>query len=205
MVSKGLGTTKGEKTKERILRSTMSVVATKGFENMTLTDVAQDAGVTRGALLQHFESRENLLDEALTILAKTAQGFTAQFLLKTKGKLPPVINHIEATFEWILQNPKEAAFTAYLLLRAGYDKKTQNFIDTNFTTGRFRLALEIMEWSNQNKAKLTSAQATALALPIHSMLLGFSSLTPGRPTSELPRLKESCVKAAMAILKGSVR
>lgn len=51
----------GNETIRLILQSARDVIEGKGIDNFSLTDVAKEAGLTKGTLLYHFPSKEILL------------------------------------------------------------------------------------------------------------------------------------------------
>ncbi|GGD21453.1 acrEF/envCD operon transcriptional regulator [Franconibacter pulveris 1160] len=51
------------KTRQQLLDAAITEFATRGFNGTTLTDIARAAGVTRGAVYWHFESKEALFNE----------------------------------------------------------------------------------------------------------------------------------------------
>jgi AcrR family transcriptional regulator len=52
-------------TRERLLRAAADVFAERGFEGTRVAEIASAAGVSNGALYAHFESKADLLVEAL--------------------------------------------------------------------------------------------------------------------------------------------
>lgn len=52
-----------EQTREEIFRAGIKVFARKGYAAATLTDVAKEAGVTRGAIYWHFKSKADFFVE----------------------------------------------------------------------------------------------------------------------------------------------
>lgn len=51
-----------EKTRQSLLKAALSVFSRKGYSATTLEDVAQEAGVTRGAIYWHFGSKAELFN-----------------------------------------------------------------------------------------------------------------------------------------------
>ncbi|MBQ9578534.1 MAG: TetR family transcriptional regulator, partial [Ottowia sp.] len=49
-------------TRESLLRAALEVFDRRGVARASLTEIAHEAGVTRGALYWHFKSREELFD-----------------------------------------------------------------------------------------------------------------------------------------------
>jgi TetR/AcrR family transcriptional regulator, acrAB operon repressor len=54
-----------EATKERIVKAAVRVFAEQGFNGASLSDIATQAGVTRGAIYWHFKNKEALIEELL--------------------------------------------------------------------------------------------------------------------------------------------
>ncbi len=50
------------KTREAIIDAAVRVFSAKGVSRTTLTDIADEAGVTRGAIYWHFKNKEDLLE-----------------------------------------------------------------------------------------------------------------------------------------------
>jgi AcrR family transcriptional regulator len=58
-------TPKSQRTRKRILDAAMGLFAERGYHACTNADVAEAAGLTRGAMLYHFPTREDLVDAAI--------------------------------------------------------------------------------------------------------------------------------------------
>lgn len=57
-------------TRVRLLEAAIATLCKRGYADTTTTTIAEDAGVTRGALQYHFASREAMLEAALDYLAE---------------------------------------------------------------------------------------------------------------------------------------
>jgi TetR/AcrR family acrAB operon transcriptional repressor len=66
-----------EQTRKNLLNAALAIFSRKGFESTRLEDIAQAAGVTRGAIYHHFGGKEELfialLDDASAISNKAIQ------------------------------------------------------------------------------------------------------------------------------------
>ena len=63
--------TKAERTKAELIQAAMRVISEKGYEAASVTDIAQEAGFTKGALYTHFSNKEDLF---LSMLREFTQG-----------------------------------------------------------------------------------------------------------------------------------
>lgn len=64
-----MGTTRKAKKEEKvntILMTALSLLAKKGYENTTINDIADAAGISRGLLHYYFKDKEDLAAKALT-------------------------------------------------------------------------------------------------------------------------------------------
>ena len=52
-------------TKERILQTALELFAHKGYEAVSVSDIARALGLTKGALYRHFESKQAIFDGIL--------------------------------------------------------------------------------------------------------------------------------------------
>jgi AcrR family transcriptional regulator len=58
---------KSECTRRRILDETAAIFSERGYPSVTLADIAEAAGLKAGSLYYHFASKEELVEEILTI------------------------------------------------------------------------------------------------------------------------------------------
>ena len=58
-----------EETRQQLLDATMRVLLTRGFEGTRVSEIAKEAGVTTGAIYNHFSSKGELLSAAVAASA----------------------------------------------------------------------------------------------------------------------------------------
>ncbi len=66
-------TTKGEKTRRRIVERAAGVFNTKGYFGASMSDLVQEIGLEKGGIYNHFASKEELALEAFDYAAGTMQ------------------------------------------------------------------------------------------------------------------------------------
>lgn len=80
-----------QETRSAILDAAVRVFAVKGMAHSSLADIAQEAGVTRGAIYWHFANKEDLLntlwDQVLQLYAPLAQASESRGEPDPLGKL----------------------------------------------------------------------------------------------------------------------
>ncbi len=57
---------KGQKTKEMILNKSYKLFAQKGFKEVTMTDICEKTGLSRGGLYRHYSNTAEIFDEILS-------------------------------------------------------------------------------------------------------------------------------------------
>lgn len=90
-------TSKGEKTRDHILKTTRKILVAQGFHNTSISAVIEATGVKKGNLYYHFASKEELglavledaKDEFFSFLAKALAG---------RDPLEKIINSCKAIF-----------------------------------------------------------------------------------------------------------
>jgi len=90
-------TSKGEKTRDHILKATRKILVAQGFHNTSISAVIEATGVKKGNLYYHFASKEDL---GLAVLEDAKDEFFS-FLAKALAGRDPVakiINSCKAIF-----------------------------------------------------------------------------------------------------------
>jgi len=83
---------------EAILDAATSTLASKGFDLMTMDDVAVAVGISKPSLYKHFKSKDELVSEAMIRLVDSALAH----LDKLPGAMSP-IDRLRALLEWALR------------------------------------------------------------------------------------------------------
>lgn len=60
-------------TKEKIIITFHTLVCEKGYEKASMNDIVKTAGISKGAIYHHFESKEQLFLEAITYMFTKGQ------------------------------------------------------------------------------------------------------------------------------------
>ena len=56
---------KGEKRKQELLKIAYKLFITKGYENTSIEDILEEAGIAKGTYYYYFESKEQMLEEVI--------------------------------------------------------------------------------------------------------------------------------------------
>ncbi|HYF17150.1 MAG TPA: TetR/AcrR family transcriptional regulator [Ramlibacter sp.] len=83
---------------EAIIQNVNRLLAEKGYEAMTVDEVAAAVGIAKASLYKHFPSKEHLAAAAMVRVMRRAQ----QFLQGVDAALP-VVERLRAVVRWTLQ------------------------------------------------------------------------------------------------------
>lgn len=102
---------KKEEKIDVILSTTLSLLARKGYENTTINDIADTAGISRGLLHYYFKDKEDLAAKALTFGFGPMWDNSIGKIQSARSPVQLVDSMIDVLKENIRQNPD---FTALL-------------------------------------------------------------------------------------------
>jgi TetR/AcrR family transcriptional regulator, regulator of autoinduction and epiphytic fitness len=84
---------------DAIVASVNRLLAEKGFESMTVDEVAADVGIAKASLYKHFASKEALAAAAMVNVLDRALAFLEQ----EAGRDGTPVDHLRAVARWTLQ------------------------------------------------------------------------------------------------------
>lgn len=82
-----------EATRQDVLRSALQVFSEKGYAAATLKDIADRAGVTRGAVYWHFENKADLYNTLLAEFSVMSSQIVAK-AIEAGGTLPEILKRV---------------------------------------------------------------------------------------------------------------
>ncbi|HDS1675756.1 TetR/AcrR family transcriptional regulator [Stenotrophomonas forensis] len=95
-----------DSVRQSLLQATIDVIARQGLAAVTVQDIAQAAGVSKGALFHHFASKQALVDAAIATLI-------AEFEAQVRGLMAGSAHHgcfsrayVRANFDHLLQQER---------------------------------------------------------------------------------------------------
>jgi TetR/AcrR family transcriptional regulator, regulator of autoinduction and epiphytic fitness len=83
---------------EAIVSAVHRLLAEKGFDAMTVDEVAAEAGMAKASMYRHFASKEELAGAAMVRVMERAMAF-----LDTLGSLERPIQRLRAVVDWMLR------------------------------------------------------------------------------------------------------
>ncbi len=97
-----------DSVRQSLLQATIEVIGRHGLAALTVQDVAQAAGVSKGALFHHFSSKQALVDEAIGALIGEFEARVRALLLQNApGHGCFSRAYVQANFEHLLQQEED--------------------------------------------------------------------------------------------------
>ena len=155
-----------EERKQQILEAAIAVFARLGFRATRMDDVAEQAGLSKGALYLYYKSKDAIIAALLQHLF--AQEFKQlQALVESESKGPVVeqllilTRQLASMMQWV-GKLMPIAFEFYAI--AGRDKAVRQFLKEYFTDYRTLLARLIERGIAQGELRDIDTEATAITL-----------------------------------------
>jgi AcrR family transcriptional regulator len=155
-----------EERKQQILEAAIAVFARLGFRAARMDDVAEQAGLSKGALYLYYKSKDAIIAALLQHLF--AQEFNhLQALVESEGNGPVVeqllilTRQFASMMQW-MGRLMPIAFEFYAI--AGRDKAVRQFLKEYFSDYRTLLARLIERGIERREFREIDAEATAITL-----------------------------------------
>ena len=98
---------RGEESRKLILKAAVDSIATMGLGKLTLDQVADRVGISRGLVVFHFKSKDNLLEEVLSYLGRRYNGgWVAVLEGEARSDMDRLLQLIDYDIRFACENPK---------------------------------------------------------------------------------------------------
>jgi TetR/AcrR family transcriptional repressor of bet genes len=98
---------RGEESRRLILKAAVDSIATMGLGKLTLDQVAERVGISRGLVVFHFKSKDNLIEEVLSYLGRRYHGGWVSILeAEAKSDMDKLVKLIDYDIRFACENPK---------------------------------------------------------------------------------------------------
>ena len=152
-------TTKSEFTRDSILHAIVECLAEFGYSNLTLGQVARKAGLSKGAMQHHFESKSAAIEAALEFIFQEQLELQNTYARGPSEATDDQLHgrRIDALWDFV-QDPSYVAFLE-IAMAARTDPHLQELVNTQYwqyrQKARQRAAVLMPEWqTNLEKFRL---------------------------------------------------
>jgi AcrR family transcriptional regulator len=155
-----------EERKQQILEAAIAVFARLGFRATRMDDVAEQAGLSKGALYLYYKSKDAIIAALLQhLFAQEFNQLQALVESESEGLVVEQLLILTQQFASMMQwmgRLMPIAFEFYAI--AGRDKAVRQFLKEYFTDYRRLLARLVERGIAQGEFRDTDAEATAITL-----------------------------------------
>jgi AcrR family transcriptional regulator len=93
-----------EKRRSQIIEIAIQTIATQGFSQASLAEIAKKAGISKGVISYHFDGKEDLVEEILRSLLRKPAEFVKERVFQAKTPIDKLRAYIEANFDFMKSN-----------------------------------------------------------------------------------------------------
>jgi AcrR family transcriptional regulator len=93
-----------EKRRSQIVDIAIQTIATQGFSQASLAEIAKKAGISKGVISYHFDGKEELVEEILRSLLRKPADFIKERVSLAASAVEKLRAYIEANFEFMKLN-----------------------------------------------------------------------------------------------------
>ncbi len=90
-----------EARRRQIVQTAIRTIATRGFSQASLAEIARKAGISKGVISYHFDGKEALVEEILASLLREPADFVKARVDRENRPLAQLRAYVEANFEFM--------------------------------------------------------------------------------------------------------
>jgi len=125
--------TRGLKTKEKILDIALELFSTKGYKATTVRDIAGEIGIKQSALYNHFKNKDEILETLISNLTSSAIATIFDNTEKLTKKNPKsMLMGIATTFKLLSFDGKNEALYRLLMQELFRNEKVRSIYNEKF-------------------------------------------------------------------------
>ena len=186
---------KGEKTKQYICKEAYQLFAERGYKNVTMKDICEKTGLSRGGLYRHYASTEQIFSE---IVDGFIQMQCNEFSEKIAQHIPAVKILDDVLLRYsneMLDNKNSLSLAIYEFYSNSEISKTENSVIKQYETSK-SMWIELINYGMRNKEfKKVDAEAvfdvivfSYQGIRMYSKLMKIDPTTPKRVILEIKKL-----------------
>ena len=153
-----------EARRRQIVQTAIETIATQGFSQASLAEIARKAGISKGVISYHFAGKKELIREILASLIREPSEFIKDRVSRSEGALEKLIAYVQANFEFMKRNRDGYVALVDLWGQRGLDKDFDRFNAEAYEPSRRYLG-KILE------AGQASGEIRAVPMPVTASII----------------------------------
>jgi AcrR family transcriptional regulator len=93
-----------EQRRSQIVEIAIQTIATQGFSQASLAEIAKKAGISKGVISYHFNGKEELVEEILRSLLRKPAEFVKERVSRAATAAEKLRAYVEANFDFMKEN-----------------------------------------------------------------------------------------------------
>jgi len=192
---------KEEERKKQIMKAAFDAVSQLGYDNVTLQDIANHAGVSKGVVHYYFTSKQNLLLELLESTTNKIYSYEIKEIAKYETALEKLQAYINAVFVSPQENKKFYSVYVDFLAQANGNEAYKS-INLKFYENCWGIGQEIIELGQHEGVFSEDMDAIANAKMMRAMIDGSLLQWLTCDLEEQHKFyKEICLNSILKLLK----
>lgn len=132
-------------TKDRILHATLKLITEHGFEGTSVSKIAQEVGITVGAIYKHFKSKEAIINELYSNIVKILNEAMTANVPESLTYKEIFYLHWRNLLNFFINNEYEGKFVSQYINSPKISKTLADINDARFNYHRELLARGIRD------------------------------------------------------------
>ncbi|RLU81612.1 TetR family transcriptional regulator [Streptomyces griseocarneus] len=185
--------------RQQIIECTIDLISTRGYPATSLSAIAEEAGISKAAVLYHFSSKDNLTRTALTQVLEQFTTYVDERVRQESDPLAAVVAYVRAMISYQQAHRRHVRVITEMLLddEGGTRLKAPGSHDTH---GR-RQALARLLAAGQEAGQLRRFDPDAVALAIGGAIDGVISHWLAHPGFDLDAAADELETFTLAAIR----
>ena len=158
--------------RQQIMETAIETIATRGFQQASLANIAQAAGISKGVISYYFKGKDHLIQQIKNDLYMEMGAFIRDRVAQCLGDAEKLQAYIDASFDYLQENRTKIVAMSELGLNILSNEIGNPFSSANYQAGYFRL--ERILHDGQINGSFHLKDIRAMAVVIQGMLDGVS-------------------------------
>lgn len=193
-------------TKEEILLAALHLFARDGYEAVSVSQIAGELGITKGALYRHYESKRDIFDHIVERMERGDGEQAGEHDMPEDEKenmpekyeevsLEQIVAYSKAMFVYWTEDDFASSFRKMLTLEQFRNEEMQALYQQYLAAGPAGYVKDLFE-------SIGIGDAGTNATAFYAIMFFYYSLYDGTPESDKEKVKEQLEKALKEFVKG---